>query len=686
MYKTVASLLRKNLFSIAKEMVNSHFSKNLIQEYSLQKKENLAEIQVGFVEPLLKLLIEYFESGKEEILYVYLDERRRYSPHLAPLDLQLSYHSKMVESDFNIIASILSVNNFISREIWDIIHESLTVIKSKCIKLLAVGDCLMNEVRVFAHPEYKKKDFSIDFRCIYFSSGNSGALDSESIVQYVKNNNIDLISFSFFSFEALPNYGRIIAASEKMSVSEIEHYCDSMIDQVKALLLDVRSKINNTMLIHNVSGLPLSRWRKRIPFLVALNKHKQHAVDYLNKAIVDVVNNVENCILIDEYAAALNKGIKLCSKSIVSQRKYGGMFHTSYFGKYLADIYIQEAEFFLQMKKCKALLVDFDNTLWQGVMADGDVVHLHKRQKLLKELKESGIILVAVSKNTESNIRWDEMHLKKSDFALLQIHWNSKAESVSAAAKILNLGIDSFVFVDDNRHERAIVRDAYSNVVLLDADLKESWGALERLKFYPNTQATEEARQRTEMYQQQAARNAAFVGGESVKDNLLLLNLWYTFMPAQLSDLDRIVELVNRTNQFNLTTKRYSKEELIEFIKSKNYKVYVSSLGDKYGNLGVVSVIIVELIGADLAFIDSFVMSCRAMGFSLEKALVFNVIESLKDAGFARVQAEYVQTDRNLPCASLYSDLNFTEILPGKKYEVDLNKHSCDQIEWLFKK
>lgn len=686
MYKKIASLLKRNLSSIAKEMVLNHFSPSLVEEFSLQKKDNLIEMQIGFMEPLLKLLIEYFESGNEDILYVYLDERRRYSPHLAPVDVQLGFHAKMVLSDFNTIASILNAANFLSEDSWSSIHESLTGIKNKSVRLLAVGDCLMNEVRVFAHPEYNKKDFSIDFRCIYFSSGNSGALDSENIVQYVKNNNIDLISFSFFSFEALPNYGRIIAASEKMSVPEIERYCDSMIDQVKALLLDVRSKINNTMLIHNVSGLPLSRWRKRIPFLAALNKHKQHAVDYLNKAIVDVVNNIDNCILIDECAAALNKGIKLCSKSIVSQRKYGGMFHTSYFGKYLADIYIQEAEFFLQMKKCKALLVDFDNTLWQGVMADGEVAHLHERQKLLKELKDSGIILVAVSKNTESNIRWDEMYLKKSDFALLQIHWNSKAESVSATAQILNLGIDSFVFVDDNRHERAIVGDAYSNVVLLDADLKESWVALERLKFYPNTQATEEARLRTEMYQQQAARSAAFVGGESVKDNLLLLNLWYTFLPAQLSDLDRIVELVNRTNQFNLTTKRYSKEELIGFIKSKNYKVYVSSLGDKYGNLGVVSVIIVELVGADLAVIDSFVMSCRAMGFSLEKALIFNVVESLKGLGIGRIHAEYIQTDRNLPCASLYSELNFKELLPGRQYELDLNGYSFSHVEWLFKK
>lgn len=681
MLKNIASGMQDKISLLSEKMADSYFSEFSITQFGIQKKENIEEMRVGFVIPLLKILIEYLRSSRRELLYIYLDERKRYSPHLSTSEIQLSYHTYMVKADYRILCDIL-LERAPKYEDWMALHAPLISINNNTVKVLAVGDCLMNEVRVFSNPSYFKKDFSIDFRCIYFSANSSGGLNSESILEYVNANNIDIVSFSFFSFEALPEYSRIISHAEKMTYQEIEHFCDGMISQVQLFLIGLRAQTNKTFLVHNVSGLPLGRWRKYLPLIPPMVPKKKNAVKYLNEKLIEVIRNIENIILVDELSVSIEKGIKHCAKEIAPQRKYHGMFHTSYFGVYLSEIYIQEAEAYLSLKKCKAILVDFDNTLWSGVMADGEVKHFTARQQLLKELKNVGIILVAVSKNTEENIRWHEMLLKREDFAFLQIHWNPKAESVSATVGALNIGKDSFVFIDDNRHERALVADAHPDVIILDAEADSTWVALERLKSYPNTQATEEAMKRTAMYQEQAARNAALAPVAGSLENLSALGLWYTFNEAKLENIERVLELINRTNQFNLTTIRYSKKEVLEFYSSKRHLVFTSSLGDKFGDLGLVAVIVVALKEEGVAEIDTFVMSCRAMGFSLEKALINEVVFFLRNKGFTKVYGRYVPSDRNSPSASLYSGAKFA-LIEENYYCAAVEAFNAEIVSWL---
>ena len=160
-------------------------------------------------------------------------------------------------------------------------------------------------------------------------------------------------------------------------------------------------------------------------------------------------------------------------------------------------------------------------------MADGEVQHFHEKQHLLKSLKDQGILLIAISKNNMENIRWEEMTLKKNDFVLLKINWNFKANSVDEISKILNLGINSFVFLDDNRHERALVLDAHPEIVALDPEENQTWRFIKNLCFYPNTQSTEEAKIRTRLYQEQATRSAIINSGSDIKSNLQSLALWF---------------------------------------------------------------------------------------------------------------------------------------------------------------
>ena len=494
------------------------------------------------------------------------------------------------------------------------------------------------------------------------------------------------MAFSFLSFEALAGYSRILAAGYKMSKEEIISQCDSMISNIRQFLFSLRKKTNVTFFLHNASGLPLQRWRRILPVLSPIGGNLQFARNRLNNEISTLSQNIDNCILIDEREIANKIGIRECAKSIVNQSKYLGMFHTSYFGKYLAKCYSEHSLSYRLMKNCKAILVDFDNTLWRGVMADGEVQHFHEKQHLLKSLKDQGILLIAISKNNMENIRWEEMTLKKNDFVLLKINWNFKANSVDEISKILNLGINSFVFLDDNRHERALVLDAHPEIVALDPEENQTWRFIKNLCFYPNTQSTEEAKIRTRLYQEQATRSAIINSGSDIKSNLQSLALWFTFNEAKHYDIDRLVELINRTNQFNLTTRRYTKTQLMEFLKGSEHKIFISSLGDKFGSLGVVAVIILEILNKSECVIDSFVMSCRAMGFSLEKALIDYVVLYCIKHGYKNLFAEYIPTDRNSPCASLYDECKFIRLDNKDKYRIETDSYVSICPDWLLKR
>src|SRR5262249_9698834 len=162
-----------------------------------------------------------------------------------------------------------------------------------------------------------------------------------------------------------------------------------------------------------------------------------------------------------------------------------------------------------------------------------------------------------------------------------------------------------------------------------------------------NTRATDEARLRTEMYRQQARRREALNGSFDYPAMMASLELEVRFGPANRKDLDRIAELIQRTNQFNTTTIRYSKPELEAFLAGGRHGVYVAALSDKFGSVGLVGVVIVERQGDERVF-QSFVMSCRAMGFELERLMLRLVLEA-EESGAARFVGRFVPTDRNTP-------------------------------------
>jgi FkbH-like protein len=327
----------------------------------------------------------------------------------------------------------------------------------------------------------------------------------------------------------------------------------------------------------------------------------------------------------------------------------------------LASKYDELVADFSFLARAKAILVDFDNTLWRGVMADDvDIVHDFHGQSLLKELREAGVLLVALSKADPSGVRWGELHIDRSDFVLEKINWRPKPDNVAEAVEQLGLSPSAFVLIDDNPAERALVTENVPGVQAMDPADPATWRALRNWLQFPSTSQTQEARRRTEMYREGAARRDAVDASHDYGDMMASLSLRYSFRQAAAADMDRLLELIQRTNQFNTTTRRRTKAEIEELLSSSTHRIYVASLGDRFGDLGVVAVVIYDL---ESATFDSVIMSCRAMGFGLELALI---CESLKRHREGDVFGLFQPTERNSPAARLFANAGFTEVVPGR--------------------
>ena len=278
------------------------------------------------------------------------------------------------------------------------------------------------------------------------------------------------------------------------------------------------------------------------------------------------------------------------------------------------------------MRKAKVLALDFDNTLWDGVMAEGDVVQHHDRQASQGGEGRAECCSLRSARTTPPTMRWDEMTFSAEDFVLQKIGWNLKVESIAAAAKQLELGIDSFVFLDDKSAERDRAVAAPHGPVLDSTD-PFTWRVCRRLLQFPNTQGH---RGSPQPHRALPAAGATPGGAERrlrLPDDDGQPGIVDRVPARAVADLDRVTELVQRTNQFNTTTKRYTRQQLQGLLTSDRHRVYVATLADKFGSLGLVAVVIVER-RSDEAVFDSFVMSCRAMGFQLEHAVVRLVLDA----------------------------------------------------------
>lgn len=319
----------------------------------------------------------------------------------------------------------------------------------------------------------------------------------------------------------------------------------------------------------------------------------------------------------------------------------------------------------IYLARKKVLVLDADNTLWGGVVGEDGCdgikidpfnypgVAYWNFQLKLKEIKNSGIILVLVSKNNEADVFevFDKikMPLGSSDFILKRINWINKAQNISEVSDQLGLGLDSFVFLDDNKFEVEHVRHSLPAVSCYQfpADLPEDGISL--LKNIPRLSTwriTDEDVAKSKLYEEEVLRQNDKLNSASLQDYLESLNLKLEYGLNRESQIGRITQLINKTNQFNLTTRRYSENEVAQMMSSEN--VYDFRVVDKYGDMGIVGVCIVKS-----GNIDVFLMSCRALGREVESTMLKIVCSN------NNLNAEFVLSKKNQMVCNFYEQNGF---------------------------
>ncbi len=344
----------------------------------------------------------------------------------------------------------------------------------------------------------------------------------------------------------------------------------------------------------------------------------------------------------------------------------------------------------------KVLVLDLDNTLWGGVLGedgpagirlseDGVGKSYRDFQKCIKALKSTGILLAICSKNNEDDVRelFDRssmMVLKYSDFASRRINWNNKAENLQQIAEELNLGTDSLVFIDDSPTERALVRQFLPDVTVPDfpidlAQLK-SWFLRQIVyQHFPRIRLTDEDLKKSEQYDRNSRRND-LSRGLDLKDFIASLDIKIKVRKNASDVLPRVAQLTQKTNQFNLTTRRYTEAEIEKFLGEERNAVYSLEYEDRFGPEGIIGVCMIESMGQS-ANVVNFLQSCRVLGRNVEFMFFYEVVMDLRENGFKCISAEYIPSVKNVVSKDFYSNCGM--VLQQGRYENDV----CDLIATL---
>ncbi len=332
-------------------------------------------------------------------------------------------------------------------------------------------------------------------------------------------------------------------------------------------------------------------------------------------------------------------------------------------------------------RSSKCLVLDLDNTLWGGVIGDDGLegivlgqgtaageAHL-ALQRYAKRLSERGIILAVCSKNDEQNAlapfqKHPEMILKQEDIACFVANWQDKAENLKHIARTLNIGIDSLVFVDDNPVERGLIRRELPQVAVpeLPDDPALYVRTVALAGYFEALDITAEDRERAELYRQNASREALRASATDMAGFLDSLQMQLTWAPFDQPGFKRIVQLINKTNQFNLTTRRYTEAQVAEVMRGEEEGRYVTlqlRMTDIYGDNGIIGLVIGHLTPRFDLEIDVWLMSCRVLGREVEQATLNLLAARAIELGCQRLYGTYIPTEKNSMVKDLYSKLGF---------------------------
>ncbi|MCL2009479.1 MAG: HAD-IIIC family phosphatase [Synergistaceae bacterium] len=331
-----------------------------------------------------------------------------------------------------------------------------------------------------------------------------------------------------------------------------------------------------------------------------------------------------------------------------------------------------------ERKKC--LILDLDNTLWGGVVgedgAEGISISSYGMgsryrdvQRIVKELAEQGVLLAVSSKNNLEDAllpfrERPEMLLREEDFVKFKADWNPKPGNIAAIARELNIGPDSLVFIDDNPLEREAVKTALPEVAVPDFPHDTSslpaFMAEVAKTYFTALRTGGEDREKTVMYRTESEREAVRAAHATLDDYLESLDMKLDIHRLREDEIARAAQLTQKTNQFNLTTRRYTEADIAAMMENDEYRVWIADLRDRFGGYGRICLVIAR-VDLSAAIIDTFLMSCRVMGRGVEDAVMSFVERSLFEEGITTIRGLYVPTAKNEPVRDFWNKMGYIE-------------------------
>ncbi len=457
-----------------------------------------------------------------------------------------------------------------------------------------------------------------------------------------------------------------------------ENFADLTMQKINNYWQTLNSKIKTNLLQFNfieIDDRTFGNYANKTPssFIYQLRK--------LNFALMELASQTKNAFLIDLSTIQNTYG-----RQVVHDDKLYYIAKMPLSTNILPEVSKQVLDVIkaLNGKFKKCAILDLDNTLWGGVIGDDGLKSIQigelglghafsEFQMWLKDLKNRGIILAVCSKNNENIAKepfekHPDMILKLDDISMFVANWEDKATNIKYIQETINIGMDSIVFIDDNPFERNLVKGMIPDITVpeLPEDPALYLSYLKSLNLFETASYSENDKDRTKQYQAEVGRSTMQSNFENFDDYLKSLEMVATAHPFEEFEFPRISQLTQRSNQFNLRTIRYTEAEIEQIANNDQYLTLSFSLKDKFGDYGLISVVIMEKQDEKTVFLNTWLMSCRVLKRGMEEFIINQVIETARENGFSKVISEYIPTPKNAMVEKMYAKLGFADLGNGK--------------------
>lgn len=544
----------------------------------------------------------------------------------------------------------------------------------KIIKIAVLGDSATQLlVQAIKGYGYETK---VKFECY--------EADFDQIERQTLDTSSDLYQFDpeyVFIFQSTQKFmNKIYFLNEK----DKEHFSEKMINKTKEICDALNSRLSCKIILSNVPEADDNVFGN---YFNKIKKSAGYQIREYNYKLMTICQEYNNLFINDINMLQHRYGLSFAfdPKMYINSSMVYSIDFLPAVAKNSVDIIRAVSGSF---KKC--LILDLDNTLWGGIIGDDGIENIQignlgigkafsEFQQWLKQLKQRGILLAVCSKNTEHIAmepfeKHPDMVLKLSDFAVFVANWNTKVDNIMYIQSVLNIGFDSMVYCDDNPAEREIVRTYIPDITVpeLPDDPAEYLLYLRSLNLFETASYSHEDAERTKLYQQEAKRKDVQASFNNEGDFLSSLNMVSIVQPFNTFTIPRVAQLSQRSNQFNLRTIRYTEEEIRKISSSKEYFTRSFTLEDKFGDYGLIGVLILKEENPAL-FIDTWIMSCRVLKRSMEYFILNDIVEVAKRNGYNYLIGEYLPTPKNGLVKNHYRDLGF--ILENDKWILDIRSY-----------